>query len=287
MTGKIATTLICTIPGLALAQISVDFSSYSDGPLNDSPDWSVFNSAGPDPFTVSGGQLVVDPADTFTGFSGATYVGTGGILSSQYYQVDINFSLDFTNGTPSVRTGGSVMPQFELLTAWPETPVNAARFGIRHVEPFGGTGNVFNIYVGDNFNGSNNNLFSPGFFGTDIGLAVDGSDNWSDGQSKDLILSYTLTGDGANNWSHSLQLLDASDSSVISEIVNLAATDTDGSFSSLANQFRFYPESMQVEQQATLINSIDLTTVPEPSAFVLLAGLLALGTIAVRRRVKE
>lgn len=286
MKKKIITALVCSIPGLALAQITVDFSNYSDGSLSSSSDWNVFNSAGPDPFTVSGGQLVVDPADTFTGFSGATYVGTGNTLSSQFYQVDINFSLDFTNGTSSVRSGASVMPQYELITKWPETPVNTARFGIRHVAPFGGTGNVFTIFVGDNFNGTNNNSFSPGFFGTDIGLAVDGSDNWSDGQSIELILSYTLEGDGANNWTHSLLLLDASDSSVLSEIVNFAATDTDGSFSTFDNQFRFYPQNMEQEQVATLINSIGLTTVPESSTFALLTGAGAFGLILLGRRRK-
>lgn len=275
-----------SVSSISSAQFSMDFSTYTNGALSSSPDWGVFNSAGPDPFTVSGGQLIIDPADSWTGFSAASYNGSGGTFNSQFYKADIRFSLNFSNGTSSIRTGASVMPQFEIENT--DFGGETVRFGIRHVAPFGGSpsdGNVFNIFVGDRLNGggSDTGAFSAGFFGTEMGMTVDGSGLWTDGQSNDLILSYTLTGDGANNWDHELNLIDAGDSSIISTIT-LSSTDTDGSFSAITQRFRFFPANMQVEQAATHIDSISLSTVPEPSTFALLAGVCVLGFIAIRRR---
>lgn len=272
MNKKIITTLICAIPALAFAQFSVDFSTYSDGSLSSFSDWDIFNSAGPDPFTVTSGQLVVDPADTWSGFSAARYQGTGGTVNSQYYQVDINFSLDFTNGTTSIRSGASAMPVYELQVS--DFGAEVVRFALRHVAPFGGApedGNVFNIFVGDTFNGSNNEAYGPGFSGTLMGMAVDGTGLWTDGQSIDLILSCTAIGDGANNWELVLELINAGDSSVIST-VSLSATDTDGSYSAKSQFLRMYPQNMQVEQSATRINTIDLFLV-DPTAEVVTATL--------------
>lgn len=285
MKNKLLTLALVALPGLALADFSLDFSSgdYSDGALAGNSDWALWNENGDtDVYSISNDQLIVDPADNFSGFSSATYRGDGYRLDSgsQLYSVDVDFTLNFTSGSAVRTSGASTLPQFDIKTIYGGVD-NSASFAVRH-----DGNNSFNMVVGDKFNGSANNRFGGNFSGTDIGLTTFSGVDWDNGESIALLLSYSLTGNGSNSWAHDLTLRKKSDNTIVATLSH-TGTDTDGSFSDGANnpnEFRFTPGGMQNEQVAANINSIQLSTVPEPSAYALLSGLLALAWVTARRQ---
>ena len=286
------------IPGILLisslgtlnAQITTDFSApegYVDGALHgqSGSSWTTWNSntIGDSTWTVNSsgtGTLVINPS--IDNWQDATYVGPGGTLTSNTYNGEVRFTVDFTNGTEALASGATALPNFTIRGV--DNNAEQFSFALRHAPWTVDLRNKFNIFSGNTENGGSNNPFSPGFDGAAIGLALDESNLWTDGQSDELLLSFSAVHLGADNWEESVSLTNLSTSTVIVSQTR-TIVDADGSFALQSGHFlQMNDDRMQIEEVAVVIDSLSLATVPEPSVFALLAGLGGLGLVLYRRR---
>lgn len=263
------------------AQFSADFTTaegYSSGTLGSNADWSVFDGSGSDPntFTVDAsgpGNLAIDPSQS--GFQAAEYIGSGTPLTENNYLGVMSFSLDYTPGSSATIAGSvPVLPQVQYAVIGGSEAIN---FGVRQVT---GT-NTFNIFIVDTFNGSNQAVFSTTLSGTDIGLSIDGSDNWLDGQSDALSLTFDAVYLGSDMWQQTTTLTNTNTSTVVTSTTQ-TTTDTDGSFAAANQRFRIIPSNMNLYDVTSNVDSVSVA-IPEPSTYALIFGAGALGLIIARR----
>ena len=284
MNKKYVAALFGLLPCLLSAQFVVDFTSaqgYSNGALGSNTDWNVFDGSTNDPntFTVdtSGtGSLIVNP--TQSGFQTARYVGSG-TLPSNAYRGEVTFRLNFTNGTSSNPTtgGAATLPNYQFHT----TATNEfVQFALRATN----NNNQFNVFSLNNFNGSGQGNFSPGFSGTTLGLAADADGDWTDGQSDDLRLSFSAVLGAGNQWTETVTLTNVSSSTEVST-QSRVFTDTDGSFAAEVHALRVTPNNLHNISASVVIDRI--TIVPEPSAYSLAAAISALALLSLRRYGKK
>lgn len=249
------------------AQFAVDFTTaegYADGALGSNAGWNVYDSSGSDSntFKVIGsdsGTMVIDP--TSNGFQAAMYSGKGGTLKTNTYYAECSLKLDFKNGTTSIIADGAVvLPVFEIQNAG--QPSESASFGLRQVSANGKDGNRFNIFSLNKFNGSNSGEFSNMFSGKELGLSIDRSGNWTDGQSDTLTLTFSLVHKGDNKWTETVTLANADTSKVIAT-ASRTVSDNDGSFASNDNRLRIYPLNMATVEVAVALDKLSLAVDPE------------------------
>lgn len=273
----------------ASAQFIVDFTAaegYSSGPLGSNADWTVFDGSGSDPntFTVDAsgsGTLTIDPSQPQ--FQSASYVGSGSTFTGNNYFGQSALSLDYANGTTSILSGAMQIPTFTFNNA--STPSENMSFILRQIAPSGGdpnNGNRFNLAVGSNISGSNVTDFSSTFSGTDIGLAIDGSGNWTDGQSDSLRIDFEAEYLGSDQWEQTITLFNI-DTAMEVETISHIVTDNDGSFETNDHIFRVFPLNMDDLQAAVNIDNIGVAVVPEPTT----SSMMALGIAALMFRMKR
>jgi len=117
---------------------------------------------------------------------------------------------------------------------------------------------------------------------------VDGSDNWLDGQSDALSLAFNAeylgkNGSNIDEWNMTTVLTNL-DTSTIIQTISGVATDTDGSFATADQRLRLIPASDMTSYEVAInVDSLSVA-IPEPGSFACLAGLGALGFVALRRR---
>lgn len=276
--------------GVLNGQITTDFSAsegYVDGALHGqvSSSWTTWNSnaIGDSTWTVDSsgaGALIINPSQD--NWQDATYVGPGSSLNSNTYYGEVRFTVDFANGTEAIASGATALPNYTIRGS--DNDGEQFFFALRHAPWSADLRNKFNVFSGNTINGGWDSSFSAGFDGSDIGLALDGSHLWTDGQSDELLLSFSAVHLGGNNWEESVSLTNVTTTTVIvSETRTIV--DANGSFASQSGHFlQMNDDNMQIEAVAVAIDSINIATVPEPSTVALLAGLSALGLVLYRRR---
>lgn len=288
------TGILASIALPAYAQFSVDFTtaegySSTTDPLGNNADWSVFDGTGssgnrldPNAFTVNGtnGTMTLDP-NAESGFRSATYVGTGGLFSETTMSFESNISFSYTNGSSSIRTGAANIPTFQI-----QDSVNTSHgvtFAIRHLQPAGGAptnGNLFNIAITNNFDGTNDNAFSSQIDGSALGLSIDGAGDWIDGQSIDLLAIGSTVFDGVDTWTSTFELRNASNNDLLLTIAQ-STFDADNSFLNNDQRVRVYPLNMDTEEVSVTLDNISVSAIPEPSTLAFLSVFLL--TLVARR----
>lgn len=247
---------------MLFAEFSVEFTaeeSYLDGSLAQSPKWQVFDASGKDAacFTVDAeepGTLLIDPTES--GFQVAAYTGEGGNLTSNTYYIVSTFRLIYPEGNSSlVKEQPVVLPVYEIQNT--KLTAESVSFGLRQVSTTASKANLFNVFTLNKFEGSNDASFSTLIKGEDIGLAVDDSGNWTDGNSDMLAFLYSIIYKGENVWVEKVLLFNAERSA---QVVTFSRTikDSDNSFAENAGRFRIYGLFMDTIEVAVALDSITL-----------------------------
>ena len=249
----------CLAPLFAVAQFTADFTSgegYVNGPLVYGYNWEVYDATGGDTNTfivnVEGsGKLEVKPSKD--GFQVAAFKGVGSHLSDNNYAGEMVFTLDYTKGTSATAEELiPILPQIQYAST--EDNAEGIYFGLRQVKGL----NQFNIFVVDTFNGTNQAAFSDEFHGFAIGLDYDSSDNWSDGQSDVLVLTFEATYLGDNQWEQTSVLTNRTQSTIIAS-ASQTTTDKDGSFESVGHKFRILPNNMARYDVTAKVDKVGVT----------------------------
>lgn len=280
MNKQILTATISLIPGLALAQVSYDFTTgegFSDGTLNGQNGWSAGETASFTVDTSGSGTLIMGP--TSTAFPNAAQFSA---LSGNNYSGVMDFTLSYGVGSSSVFGSVPVLPviEFTQFTGGFERIVfNTMRQT---------SANTFNTsVVATGLSTTSGSAFGPGFSFADVGLAVDAGNLFTDGVSDNLRLEFstTLTGTSVAGDEYSAVLtLTNLDTTAVLSTVSITLLDADFVYGANPQAFRFVPTNMNANSPSVLVDSIDVAVVPEPSTFAFLAGLLCLGWVTVRRR---
>ena len=271
----------------AFAQLSTSFTSaegYASGQMVNATSaglWSPFPVDNTDPTTfvvdASGaGTLSINPE--VSGFRQllSTVAFSGASFSGQ-----MDFSLNFTVGGSASISTPVFLPRLQLRNATIASPVQSLNSGLRQTGV--GTFNLSSFGNGNGFVGTN--AFSTGFTATALGLSVDGSNNWLDGSSDMLRLSYSYSHQGSNVWGVVTTLTNLTTST---QVASIASTFTDNLTYTVSNkQFALLPENTYLAPVTILVDNISLAAIPEPGSFALVAGAVMMGFASLRRRRRE
>lgn len=282
----------------AMANFTVDFTTgegYVNGPIggagtdaNDT-DWTYSNTRTIEVVnsTATTGSLQIASSDT-GGFNSVYNIDLAG-SNSISLSADFSFSVDGTN--PFDRAGRTMF-QMGLQDAdgnfiWTQTRGIATE------------GN-FNSQSQANFGNGNWNSFFNGHSASDIGLdftasttdPVTGDSNndgvWTDTETDNLRLELTLTYDAVTGYERTITLTNLSEGVEIgSSSQTLAVGDAEndgGAFMSNIKNVYFDSGFYEAGISPSEVTIDSFTAIPEPSAFTLLAGVMTLGLVVVRRR---
>lgn len=280
MKKSILITAISLIPALALAQISYDFTAgeaFINGTLDGQNGWNAGETASFTVDTSGSGTLILGP--TSTQFPNAAKFSA---LSANNYSGVMDFTLNYGVGSSSVFGSVPILPTIEFT----QFTGGFERISFNTMRQTGT--DAYNTSLSatglTTTSGSN---FGPGFNFAAVGLAVDGSNLFTDGDSDNLRLEFsaalTGTSGAGDEWSADLTLTNLDTTTVLST-VSITLLDENGVFGANAHAFRFVPSNMQSNDVEIRADSISVSEVPEPSAFALLAGVLGLGWVMIRRR---
>ena len=264
--------------GALNAQFSFDFTGeegFSDGPIvsyqpsdfTDNgewptdepwPTWSdpIENSLTTFQVETSGtGALVIDP--DAGGWHDVKYNGDGGVLflNNPIY-VETHFSINYTEGAGNALvTGATPLPQF-LIRSWDDQS-KTFEFNMRHA-PWDGVSNLFNANT-KAIDGSQDWL--PGFSGTQIGLDITDAGEVIDGQSDNLMISFSLVPQGGGDYEISYLLMNKDTSE---ELINKTrvANDPDGLWELSTGFLAIAKAQMDSEEVAVHIDRLTLSYEP-------------------------
>lgn len=243
-----------------------DFTSEEglvDGPVVDQdPDgtvWSAWNNNGDVTWfidTSGTGSLIVDPE--IQGFQTLKYVGFGFELIDNAYYGEVKMMLKYEVGASSGLDGVGATTLPSLAFRGLNDASKFMVFGMRHTGD-----NTFNYFCNSGPVGGWQGAFAPGFTGEDIGLAVDEAGLWTDGESDELLIRFSLVNTEADAWLMTSTVYNLTTGTAF-ETITLDVTDGDGSFTSQDHFFEFQPDNMYAITGATYIDSFSINFAPLP-----------------------
>ena len=246
---------------------SFDFTAaegFTDGTINEldpeCDNWADWPNETINPslsFDTSGtGNLIIDAMGKNT-FQLVKYVGFGSELSGNKYYGEVKLTLHYEVGTSAKISGATVLPfiAFRGLN-------DASKFmcfGLRQVNQ----ANMFNFFANSGPVGGWTGTFAPAFSGEQIGLAMNEAEQWTDGESDEILVRFSLVNTEADLWVLTSTVYNLTTSTDLGT-VTMDVTDGDGTLTNQPHFVEFQDDNMHLISGAVHIDSLSINFAPLP-----------------------
>jgi hypothetical protein len=257
------------------AQTTVDFTAgegYADGALENNGKWTT-STADIWQVDATAGTVTANSSDAP---SNATYSIVGPSTTEQIFSLDFSFiagTFDATGNNDILRLiaqQNGVTGNLGVIGNFIQTP----------------NPNSFNISLLENISGNTFQGGGAAFAGADIGLITNGTnDGYADNVSDQLRLILTNIYTGTpNSFNTTVELYNVDTDTIVKTVV-MNGWESSFGYRDNPKQLRFDNQKLALLADAgATVFTISAVSVPEPSAFAALAGVFALGLVAIRRR---
>lgn len=274
----LATVLISPLSSLTAqtAFYSFDFTTaegFTDGLVfNFDPEgdnWAVWPNDPPNStfsFDTSGtGNLVIDPSEA--GFQLVKYVGFGSELTGNAYYGELKLTLNYVVGASASIEGATVLPLIAIRGL--NDASKFVGFGLRQVNGV----NSFNFFANSGPVGGWQGTFADVFAGEDIGLAIDGSELWTDGVSDEILVRFSLVNTTGDEWVLTSSLYNLTTGTHF-QTITLELTDGDGTFTNQPHFMELQDDNMDKISGAVHVDymAIHFEPLPDVELTTLWAG---------------